>query len=685
MENPAVSGDAGTDPNGSLLAMYEAAFLDFRSGRMDAAEERCRQALTLAPKHADSLHLLGLVCARTNRLDQSVEFIAQAIRCDPKVPDYFLNLGTLLARQNRFEEALKSFDLALGLKPDFVAAWSGLGDVLRRQNRNDEALLAYDHVLTLDPRNVEVANRCGLLLIELERYEEALARIDLSLAIDPNRADSLDRRAVCLSRLGKREEAAASYRRSLAIAPENHHTNNSLGNILLELQRYDEAYLHFARAVAIKPDFIEALNNLGIVLVNLKRFDESLSVFDQALSISSDVAELYCNKANALRALDRYHEALACYERAIALKPDYDQAYSNRGTCLDDVMRASEALLSYQRAIELQPGYAEAHWNIAINRLRAGDFETGWLESEWRWKCPSLRLGERTFEQPLWLGKEPIDGRTLLLHSDQGFGDTLQFCRYVALAAARGAKVVLEIQPALRELLCGLPGVFQLVAKGEALPEFDFHCPLGSLPLAFNTTLDTIPSEVPYLPVGDDRRPWKDQLDPTSAPRIGLVWSGNPKHGNDHNRSIPLRTLLPLLDLEAQFVSLQKDPRPDDRAVLRERNDILDLGSKLKNFADTAAVIEHLDLVITVDTSVAHLAGALGRPVWILLPYVPDWRWLLNRDDSPWYPTARLFRQSETRDYASVIERVRSELIAKTGVRSERGSPYSPLRAGFDR
>jgi tetratricopeptide (TPR) repeat protein len=535
-------------------------------------------------------------------------------------------------------------------------------------------LLTHDHVLTLDPRNVEVANKSGLLLIELELFEAALAKFDLFLTIEPSRAETFDRRAVCLSRLGKREEAAASYRRSLEISPQNHHTHNSLGAILLELQRYDEAHIHFGQAIAIKPDFIAALNNLGIALVNLKRFDESLSSFDRALSISSNVAELYCNKANTLRRLDRYDEALECYERAIALKPDYLEAHNSRGSCLDDMMRAGEALLSYHGAIELQPDYAEAHWNIALNRLRAGDFKTGWLEGEWRWKCPALQLGERRFKRPLWLGKELIDGKTLLFHADQGLGDTLQFCRYAALAAAQGGRVILEVQPALRDLLSGLAGVSRLVGKGEELPDFDFHCPLGSLPLAFGTTLDTIPLAVPYLSVGNKGSVWKDRPPPTRSPRIGLVWSGNPKHANDHNRSISLRALLPLLDLDAQFISLQKDLRPDDRLTLRERDDIVVFGSELDNFANTAALIEHLDLVISVDTSVAHLAGALGRPVWILLPYVPDCRWLLSREDSPWYPTARLFRQTETREYASVIARVRSELTAQIVGRLHRPS-----------
>jgi hypothetical protein len=321
-----------------------------------------------------------------------------------------------------------------------------------------------------------------------------------------------------------------------------------------------------------------------------------------------------------------------------------------------------EALTSYRKSIALKPDYALAHWSLAVNRLRFGDFKTGWAEGEWRWKCPGLPIIERKFGCPLWLGAEPIRGKTILLHSDQGLGDALQFCRYVPLVAAMGAHVILEVQSELRELVSGLDGVSTVVPRGEALPDFDLHCPLASLPLAFDTSVDTIPSTTPYVSVGDYAQAWKNRLTSVRSPRVGLVWSGNPDHNNDRNRSIALETLLPLLDADVGFVSLQKDARQADRAILDQRKEILDLGPELKSFVDTAAVVSHLDLVISVDTSVAHLAGALGRPVWILLPYVPDWRWLLHRTDSPWYPTARLFRQSETRDWRTVIQQVCTEL-----------------------
>jgi hypothetical protein len=313
----------------------------------------------------------------------------------------------------------------------------------------------------------------------------------------------------------------------------------------------------------------------------------------------------------------------------------------------------------------LRPDFAEAHWNEALLSLLTGDFSRGWAKYECRWKKEPLVLSKRNFSQPLWLGADAIDGKTILLHSEQGFGDTIQFCRYVPLVAARGARIILEVQRPLQELMTNLASAAQVISKGDPLPDFDLQCPLLSLPLAFGTRLETIPSAMPYLQTSVQAlKDWQARLGPKVRPRIGVAWSGNPTHKNDQNRSISLRSLLPLLDIEATFVSLQKDIRHDDAAVLKEHSDILQFGDALKNFSDTAALISQLDLVISVDTSVAHLAGALAKPVWVLLPFIPDWRWLLDRDESPWYPTVRLFRQEDTRAWDSVIVRVHADLIS---------------------
>jgi tetratricopeptide (TPR) repeat protein len=623
-------GDEDRKEKRSPSDLHSAALRHFQSGRLGSAEDRCRRALALDPNHADSLHLLGLVHAQTDKIEAAIDLVTAAIKSNPSRWEYFTDLGSLLHVQKRFEEARKSHDLAIKLAPNSARAWINLGDLLQSQGQYDESLLTYDHAFTLDSASTEAANKGGTLLLDRGRFEEALARFDSSLAISPDQVEVLRKIGVCLGRLNRRDEAIAQFR----------------------------------KAIELKPDFVAAINNLGLTLLDLKRFEEALSSFDRALSLSPDYAEINNNKGTVLIALGRYEDALAHFDRALALKPDLVEAYSNRGNVLDALVRMDEALVSYRKSLALEPDYPQAHWNLAINRLRAGDFKTGWAESEWRWKVSGLPIRERKFKCPLWLGAVPVHGKTILLHSDQGLGDALQFCRYVPLVAVMGAHVILEVQKELRELVSRLDGVSTVLSRGEALPDFDLHCPLGSLPLAFDTALDTIPSATPYISAGDHAEAWKNRLASVKSPRVGLVWSGNPNHGNDRNRSMALEALLPLLYADAGFVSLQKNARPADRAILDQRNEILDLDRELESLADTAAVISHLDLVISVDTSVAHLAGALGRPIWILLPYVPDWRWLLHRTDSPWYPTARLFRQSETRDWRTVIQQVRRELDA---------------------
>ena len=413
----------------------------------------------------------------------------------------------------------------------------------------------------------------------------------------------------------------------------------------------------------MRPDYAAALNNRGNTLKELKRFDEALASFDRALAVRPDYADALNNRGNTSKELKRFDEALASYDGALAVRPEHAEALNNRGNSLNEQKRFDEALASYDRALAVRPDYADAHWNESLVRLLTGDFARGWEKFEWRWKNESLNLSPRNFAQPLWLGENGIAGKTILLHSEQGLGDTIQFCRYAPLVAARGARVLLQVPESLQDLMASLAGVAQVIGSTSKLPDFDLHSPLLSLPLAFGTRLDTIPSATPYLSASSESvRSWNISLGLKYRPRIGLVWSGNPAHKNDHNRSIKLETLLPLLDIDATFVSLQKDIHADDASVLKDRSDLLNFGDKLKDFSETAGLVSNLDLVISVDTSVAHLAGALAKPVWVLLPFLSDWRWLLDRDDSPWYPTARLFRQHAAGDWSGVVGDVGVEL-----------------------
>ena len=498
------------------------------------------------------------------------------------------------------------------------------------------------------------------------READRLARAVLGVKAD--HFDALHLIAVVSARHQRFDEALASFDRALMVRPNYAEALCNRGLTLHELKRFDEALASFDRALAVRPDYAEALNNRGVTLCELKRFDEALANYDRALAVRPDYAEALSNRGVTLHKLKRFDEALASYDRALAVKPDYAEALSNCGMTLRELKRFDEALASYDHALALRPDYAEVHCDKSLLQLLTGDLNSGWQEYEWRWKNKNLGLLKRDFAQPRWLGGNGIKGKTILLHSEQGFGDTIQFCRYVPLVSARGVRVLLEVQPQLQGLMASFTDVAQVISAKNKLPHFDLHCPLSSLPLAFGTRIESIPANVPYLTAPSESvRSWSNL-------RIGLAWSGRPEHNNDANRSIHLRSLLQLLDVKADFVSLQKDVRPDDAAVLKYRSDLVHFGEELKTFSDTAAVISKLDLVISVDTSVAHLAGALAKPVWILLPFVPDWRWLLDREDSPWYPTARLFRQTTPGDWSGVVSRVAVELEKLLRLRDARAS-----------
>jgi predicted O-linked N-acetylglucosamine transferase (SPINDLY family)/ADP-heptose:LPS heptosyltransferase len=659
----------------TIKVKLEQAIAAHQQGLWAQANAAYSEILRLDPKNYDAMHFLGVIAYQRNELQEAVDLIGRAIDVNPNVATPYSNRGNALKDLMRLDEALASYDHAIALKPDFAEAYSNRGLALRCLNRLDEALASYDKAIALKPSYAEAHSNRGNALRELNRPDEALANYDEAIALKPDFASAHFSRGNVLRDLKRLDEALASYDRAVALKPDYAEAYSNRGVALHDLKRLEEALASHDRAIALKADFAEAHGNRGNVLRDLKRVDEALASHDRAIALKPNYAEACSNRGNALRDLKRPDEALASYERAIALKPDNAEVYSNRGLALHDLNRLDEALASYNRAIALKPNFAEARWNESVCRLLMGDFESGWKKYEWRWQNEKLGLAKRNFPQPLWLGDEPLEGKTILLHAEQGLGDTIQFCRYAKRVAELGAKVVLEVQPALKSLLASLEGVSQVLGKGEALPPFDYHCPLLSLPLAFKTRLESIPADVPYLS-SDPRKAASGRLrlSESGAPRIGLVCSGSATHKNDHNRSIPLAKLVAAMPAQVRLYSLQKDVREADQAVLNSRPDITHFGNELKDFSDTAALISQLDVLISVDTAVAHLAGALGVPVWVLLPFSPDWRWLLDRDDSPWYPSARLFRQPAIDDWASPLARV-SEALHALAPRVERRTP----------
>ena len=601
---------------------------------------------------------------QANRLAEAETAYNQILAVDPEQCDCLHLLGVILRQRGKPAQAVAQIDLSLAKNPDNAAAWNNRGTALYELKRLDDAIASYDRALAIVPNFAFALSNRGAALFALKRFDEAVTSYDRALAVQPDYIEALSNRGNALKELKRFNQALESYDRALAVRPDYAEAHLNRGVVLQELKRLDEALASCDRALALRPDFVEALCNRGSVLHELKRFDEALASCDRALALRPQYAEAHANRAGALHGLKRFKEALASCDQAVALQPALAKVHYNRGNALRMLTGFEDAVASYQRECAARPDFPEAHYNEALCRLLIGDLRRGWDEHEWRWQTEELGQGKRNFSQPLWAGGQEIAGRTILLHAEQGFGDTIQFCRYVPLVAGRGGRVILEIQPALYELTCSLQGAAQVVYWGNPLPQFDLHCPLLSLPRAFGTELATIPSATPYLHATEEKaKHWSARLGPTTRPRIGIAWSGRPTHKNDDNRSIALDAFLSIFaGLEVSLVSLQREVRDTDAAVLRERSDVLHFGDELMSFADTAALISALDLVVSVDTSVAHLAGALAKPVWVLLPFIPDWRWLLDRDDSPWYPTARLFRQDAMRTWDGVFVRIRDAL-----------------------
>ena len=468
---------------------------------------------------------------------------------------------------------------------------------------------------------------------------------------------------------GRNLEAIAALSKAVKANAGSVDAASNLGLALHNTGRLDEAIAQYRNALALSPRHPEILYNLGNAYLARDRITDALASYEETLANNPAHVGARVNRGNTLLRFNRPADALESYEQALALAPDHPQILTNRGHALRRLDRPQEALQDFATVIEKSPDFPEAHFESALAHLTLGDFEPGWKAYEWRWKTNAFADKRRSFRQPQWLGDAPLAGKTILLHAEQGFGDTIQFIRYAPLLARSGARVICEVQGELVSLLSPLEGI-EIVAGGGALPLFDLHCPLMSLPLAFSTELATIPAQVPYLAAPADRvMQWRDRIGAgrpgEGRPRAGFVWSGSPAHKNDANRSIPLARFKELLaNLPFACFSLQREMRDTDREALQGLPKLIDLGPELSDFADTAAVISLLDVVVSVDTAVVHLAGALGKPVVILLPHAADFRWLRDRSDTPWYPTAKLLRQPAFGDWSSVISSLASELTA---------------------
>jgi tetratricopeptide (TPR) repeat protein len=715
-ERRAQKGATGRPENTDAFAQ---ALDHHRAGRLAEAQRLYGLVLAADPQHADSLNLLGVIAAQTGQHDLAIQRIEAAIARNGRIAGYHNNLGEVLRQCGRLADAASRFRMAIALAPgdadahnNLGAACHALGDVggaagyyrralmlrpaypdalnnlaaaCREQGDPNGAARHRRRALASDPSQARAepgaslpdhggtdtaaSRRLAQTLVEQHRPAEALVVLRQAALLDdgdPSLSFDLGRLA---QEQGYPAEAERAYRTVLAHRPDHAVAWNNLGNALGELGRRAEAIAALRNAWQRDPLYAEAYFNVGVLLHHEAALSGAVPAYRHALAARPDFAEAATNLGAALLDLGQGEEALVWQRRALAMAPNSPRAHVNHGVVLYGMGRTRDAIAAFRQSLRRAPDHAQAHVNLAHALLMAGQLAEGWREYEWRWQGGIPDLQARSFDRPAWRG-EPLAGRTLLLHAEQGLGDTLQFIRYAPLLAARGARVVVEAPRSLCRLLTTVPGITSVIATGQPLPSFDWHLPLMSAPRVFDTTMERIPADIPYLHADPAlREAWHGRLAQAlpPLPRVGLVWAGDPRHHDprlsaaDRRRSIPLTLLTSLLRTSpVTFVSLQKGRAAADLAG--GDLPIFDATDQLADFADTAALVDTLDLVISVDTSVAHLAGALGKTVWILSRFDGCWRWLTDRSDNPWYPTARLYRQTSPGDWPDVIARVTADL-----------------------
>jgi tetratricopeptide (TPR) repeat protein len=631
----------------------------------------CERALALDASLAPAYRLQGTILTGLGRREEALASAGQAVRLAMNDAAAHADLGVALQAVGREHDALGCFERAIELDPNLAAAHHNRALLLMRRADHQAALQSFDRALSLQPQHAALHSNRGNSLKELGRLDEALQCYSTALAIEPNNAQTLHNRAVLLALLGRHVEALRDYEALAGLGQESALDLIGRAAALIGIGRFSEALALLDRAVALLPDEPDGHVQRGVALLNLERHPEAVDSFERALALRPDVPEVLNDLGVALTRAGRTNEALSSLIRSSALKSMNTDTLVNMGIVLKILGRHHEAARHFSKALARTPRHPAARFGFAFLHLALGEFSLGWPQYEARFEIHELGNPLRQFDFPRWDGTQPLAGQTLLVYAEQGLGDVIQFCRYVPLLVDRGASVVLEVMPSLKALLSSLTSTCRIIGRGEALPAADYYSPLMSLPLAFRTRLDTIPAGAPYLaadPVRTAR--WAERLQSLTGLRVGIAWQGNPaleKHIWARGRSVPLVSFEPLMRLPGiSFVSLQKGRGIEQLRSVSFADRILDLSEDLDAgadaFLDTAAVMSSLDLVISSDTAIAHLAGALGHPVWTALTFSPEWRWLLDRADTPWYPRMRLFRQRTDGDWAAVVQAMATAL-----------------------
>lgn len=631
------------------------------------AEKLYQQILATDAGNAPVWCYLGMVLQMQGKHNEAVDCFKQALALKPNLAEAHTQLGVTHADQGRFEQAAACYQQALRCNADDLETLFHLGNAQAALGRLGHAVQTFQQMLRLKPDHVDAHTCLGITLARQGNTDEAIASLQQAIQLRPDYAKAHNNLGVALAEKGKTEEALAAWREAVRLRPDYAEAHFNIAVTLNERRQPDEAIAAYQRAIQLKPDYAEALNNLGLTLTEQGRHHEAIAVIQQALRLKPHYPEAHNNLGLALVELGRYPEMIESFQTALRLNPAYPEAHNNFGTAMAAMGRPEDAQAIYQVALWLRPDYAEVHWNRSLAWLQTGEYEKGWREYEWRWK--RKRATPRNFSQPQWDGA-PLHGRTILLWTEQGRGDTIQFVRYAALVKRYGGTVVLEAPADLIPLLAGCPGIDRIVAEGTDLPPFDVQASLMSLPGILGTTLRTVPAEIPYLVIPPEvLERWRGAVGDEPGLKVGITWQGNPRHKWDRHRSFPLTRFAPLARIPGvRLYSLQRGPGHEQLEALRGAFPVTYLGGlpdgDTDPFLKTAALMKHLDLLILCDSAPAHVAGALGLPVWLPLSFLVDWRWMHQREDTPWYPSIRLFRQQQLGDWDPVFRRITDDLAA---------------------
>ncbi|MCS6958596.1 MAG: tetratricopeptide repeat protein [Pseudanabaenaceae cyanobacterium SKYGB_i_bin29] len=639
-------------------------------GRNDQAVATYQQALDLAPQCFEINHELGRLLWKVGKHGEALPLLEHATHLQPQSYQAWADLGVTYYVLKNFSQAITCLTKSLEIDPDRADTLASLAVVYAEQKETELAIKYFEKSLSLQPDNPQTLCNYGALLSQAGKHEEAIAQYRKAIEIQPNLAHAYSNLGVLLREIGKLDEGIEQCRKAIEINPNLADAYGNLALLLKEKGELDEAIALCHKALELDPDNLNALNNLGNALQDKNELETAIDVYNRLLKEDPNNAKALANLANALQKQEALEEAIESYKKALAVQPGYALAHNNLGNAYLRKGDVDAAIENYQKAAENDANYPEARFHLGMAYLLKGRIKEGFQYYEYRWEMKEFieKNGKPSYDEPRWDGRE-LSGETVLLLNEQGIGDRIQFIRYASLIKARGGRVMYECPKILHRLFATYKDIDILISEGFPRPKFDYWIPLQSVPAAVGTSLETIPNSVPYLfPLDDPNSPIPDLIAThgKNKLKVGIVWASSLTHKTSPKRSIPLTFLRELFELDhIQFFSLQKDMKEEDAELLKTLN-LVDLREELKDFADTATAIQHLDLVISVDTAVAHLAGAMAKEVWVLLPFMPDWRWMLDRTDSPWYPTARLFRQAQSKDWLGVIAQVKDSLLSFT-------------------